>query len=1073
MRPKPLNVLLPLLFLCFFQLIPAQSSLYPANNQSIFTRFEDHPNWLKVREDVHVNALDLLRLYKQDLGLGENDMLIPTQVEQDDLGLSHYRFQHYHRGVKVDGSILLMHEQNGRVFLVNGCWIRGLDKSNAEAGMSEQEAIDAALEHFPAETYMWQSFGAERLRKFARSDTDATFYPQPEVVFIDPELDQNAESFQLAYAMEVHTLRPTETRQQVYVDANTGALLLNWNMMHSQDSVGHADTKYSGTREIVTDFVGADSFHLRESGRGGGIITLNLATSQNLEDAVDFTDSDNNWNTVNDQQDEAANDAHWGAEMTFDYFQQEFNYSGMDGQNMPLISGVHYGENIVNAFWNGSWSLFGDGNGSTFSPLTGIDVVGHEFAHGVTQFTANLIYQNEHGALNESFSDIFGAAIEFWASPELGDWFVGEDFDLTDNGFRDMRRPKNDGHPDTYEGENWFTGGGDNGGVHTNSGVQNFWFFLMTEGDTGVNDNNDSFVVEGVGLDTAAQIAFRNLRFYLTERSEYVDARLGSIQAAEDLYGACSEAVQQTMKAWYAAGVGEERSDFDVRLLEVLSPGPIECGLTVDDAIRVQLRYYGCNADLEVGEEIPMAYQINYGEIIWDTLTLANTLTAGDTLEFTFSTFPEALTTTGIFSLKCWSALESDMIEDNNDIEILVDHVPDQNVDFGLVRLTSPESGCYLSEGQVEFEIAFLGCESVPSGETIELFYNINGGPTVSETITTPALERGQTFKHLMDQNVDLSTLGRSYIDAWISYAPDFLSDNDTLNAVTVTNPLLIFNETLIDFESEETLLDSVYWTTQENARVRITEEAARDGEYGLQLTGSNVLRPFELGEIVHPDIDLVWLENESYNSKFCFCVDLTNTIAADLSFDRRQTYSEWYSDEFNLDLQYASPLRLTINGEQVGVTFRPINFDLPLWRGKTESLEDYLGQQIEVCFESRALLAPEFDPIGSGDNTFLDNIEINSITVATTEPLNEITGFEVFPNPGSGVFTIDFEAEEQLELEINIIDRQGRLVKTQLIETMPGKNIIPLNLYQLSAGMYLVQLRNGERQQVKKLIVQ
>ncbi|MCB0545813.1 MAG: M4 family metallopeptidase, partial [Saprospiraceae bacterium] len=201
------------------------------------------------------------------------------------------------------------------------------------------------------------------------------------------------------------------------------------------------------------------------------------------------TDDDNYWNNVNPQQDEAATDAHWGAEMTFDYFAQVHNYTGIDGENMPLISYVHYSENWVNAQWTGNWARFGDGNGTSYSSMAALDIVAHEFGHGITQFNAGLIYQDESGALNESFSDIFGAAVEFWASPELSDWYSGEDANINGNGLRDMANPKSKGDPDTYRGQNWINGGEDNGGVHTNSGVQNYWFHLLAEGGSGSNDN--------------------------------------------------------------------------------------------------------------------------------------------------------------------------------------------------------------------------------------------------------------------------------------------------------------------------------------------------------------------------------------------------------------------------------------------------------------------------------------------------------------------------------------------------------------------------------------------------------
>ena len=296
------------------------------------------------------------------------------------------------------------------------------------------------------------------------------------------------------------------------MDAVSGEVFHEINMLHPQatNTLGTAETKYHGTREIITDSVGVDSFRLYETTRGRGIHTLNILTSTDTSLAVEFYDDDNFWNNVNGNQDEAATDAHWGAEMTFDYYLQEHDHLGIDGDSMALVSYVHYGLDVTNAFWNGAYSSFGDG-GASSTALTALDVVGHEFTHGITDFTADLVYQNESGALNESFSDIFGTAIEHWADPASGDWEIGEDF-LTIP-FRDMADPNQFGDPDTYFGDNWYTSSGDNGGVHTNSGVQNFWFYLLTVGKVDTNDFDNPYEVIGLGLDTAAQIAFRNLNF--------------------------------------------------------------------------------------------------------------------------------------------------------------------------------------------------------------------------------------------------------------------------------------------------------------------------------------------------------------------------------------------------------------------------------------------------------------------------------------------------------------------------------------------------------------------------------
>jgi hypothetical protein len=227
------------------------------------------------------------------------------------------------------------------------------------------------------------------------------------------------------------------------------------------------------------------------------------------------------------------------------------NRNSIDNNGRLLRALVHSGNNWFNAQYSSAYVMmrFGDGNNA---PLTTIDITAHELTHGLTDFTADLVYSYESGALNESFSDIFGAAVEAEASPNKSRWLMGEDI----GHIRDMANPNAKGHPDTYKGTNWYFGSGDNGGVHYNSGVLNHWFYLLSEGKSGTNDNGDSFTVNSITIEKAAKVAFRMLSVYLSANSQYADARVAGIQAAKDLYGAGSNEEIQVTNAFYAVGVG-------------------------------------------------------------------------------------------------------------------------------------------------------------------------------------------------------------------------------------------------------------------------------------------------------------------------------------------------------------------------------------------------------------------------------------------------------------------------------------------------------------------------------------
>jgi Zn-dependent metalloprotease len=263
-----------------------------------------------------------------------------------------------------------------------------------------------------------------------------------------------------------------------------------------------------------------------------------------------------------------AVDAHWGMQKTHDFYTSVFNRNSYDNQGSIVKNYVNAGDQFNASAVPDPYNYmqYGMGDGQYMDPVVGIDVMGHEFTHMVTDHNGNggLNYQGESGALNESFSDIFGTSIEFYAKGQDANWTMGEGIILGSPGFfRSMAQPKLAQNPDTYEGQYWKNPANlqdDNGGVHYNSGIQNKWFYLLTQGGTGTNDKSDAYTVTGIGMAKAQQIAYRNLTTYILPSSDYMDAYEGSLQAALDLYGNGTDTTVQEYRsvkqAWYAVGIG-------------------------------------------------------------------------------------------------------------------------------------------------------------------------------------------------------------------------------------------------------------------------------------------------------------------------------------------------------------------------------------------------------------------------------------------------------------------------------------------------------------------------------------
>lgn len=490
----------------------------------------------------------------QALEASKSDSWTKYREEKDNIGFVHQRYQQYYEGFPVEGGVYILHSKDGYVQSANGVFFKGITAASSPV-LSEAMALQKALDYVHAAVYKWQIPEEEHHIREEKNDVSATYFPKGTLVLAAKDRNYAPENFKLSYKFDIYAHQPL-SRQYVFVDAVNGDIILTNDRIHHIDSTGTAVTKFSGNRTIKADYVSPGNFRLRETARCG-IRTYNLQTGTNYSAAIDFTDTDNYWNNVNAQKDEVATDAHWGSEVTYDFYKGNFNRDSYDNMNSNLLSYVHYSTNYVNAFWDGTRMTYGDGNlGSGFHPLTCLDVIGHEITHGVTEYTADLVYSYEPGALNESFSDIFGKAIEYANKASTFTWIIGKEITTSGNGIRNMQNPNIHGDPDTYLGTNWYTGTGDNGGVHTNSGVQNYWFYLLCQGGSGTNDVGNAFNVTGIGFIKAQNIAYRNLSVYLTTTSEYADARFYAIQAAIDLYGACSPEHESVTRAWYAVNVG-------------------------------------------------------------------------------------------------------------------------------------------------------------------------------------------------------------------------------------------------------------------------------------------------------------------------------------------------------------------------------------------------------------------------------------------------------------------------------------------------------------------------------------
>lgn len=495
-------------------------------------------------ENAKQISLGILRDQASQRAIGSPDEYQIQKVEIDDLQMAHTRVRQTVGGVPVwEGEAIVHLKSDGSLFTVTDDLKDGISV-NTSPNFSQKEAL-----RFATSAYRGRA-----------KQTDSPI--------IDLYVYRGEDRDHLAYRVETPRIDGSDATAVpvVFIDAHTGDRLLEYNNLQT----GSGSSLYSGTVSINTSSVGA-TYYMEDLSRKQGTFNMNSTGNETTGSggtASRYTDTDDIWNTTAQR---AGVDAHYGAAKTYDYYFNVHARNGIDGSGGPgvttaaaatgtslITSRVHFGTSgrYNNAFWYNNRMSYGDGDGTTFTPLTTIDICGHEMTHGVTERTANLTYSNESGALNEATSDIFGAMVEAYADGVVsGDtWKIGEDAytpGTAGDALRKMDNPNSVGDPDHYTLR--YTGTADSGGVHTNSSIANHAFYLIAAGGT---NRVSGVTVPAIGTTDAAKVWYRALTSYMTSSTNFAGARTATLNAATALFGSSSAQYTSFATGWCAVGVG-------------------------------------------------------------------------------------------------------------------------------------------------------------------------------------------------------------------------------------------------------------------------------------------------------------------------------------------------------------------------------------------------------------------------------------------------------------------------------------------------------------------------------------
>lgn len=475
------------------------------------------------------------------------------KVVRDSLGETHVRLDQVYQGVPVFGRQLVVHlDRAGTPRSATGAYLAGITASTQPL-ITTQDAQTAARQRFPGpllkapavDLVLYPTNGSVRLAYRVVLGDDET--PRRVVAFVDAANGSLIHAYNDLRTLLRAPMWPSPASATTAASEQPSA--------SAATLTGTGNSLYSGTVSITTT-QGSVGYRMVDGDRGS--LRANDMQNKTFGQGMVFRDADNLWgNGATTDRASAGVDAHFGAEMTWDYYLNVHGRNGIYDDGVGSLSRVHYGTAYNNAFWSDSCQCmtYGDGDGVVFSPLTSLDVAGHEMTHGVTSATAGLIYDGESGGLNESMSDIFGTMVEFYAAAFNNDndppeYWIGEEVwtpGTPGDALRYMDDPTRDSNSIDHYSQYY-----DGIDVHYSSGISNVVFHLLAEG--GAHPSSGQPVV-GIGRSAAEQIFYRALTMYMVPSETFLRARADTVQAAIDLFGAGTQEVTSVNQAWTAAGV--------------------------------------------------------------------------------------------------------------------------------------------------------------------------------------------------------------------------------------------------------------------------------------------------------------------------------------------------------------------------------------------------------------------------------------------------------------------------------------------------------------------------------------
>jgi len=489
--------------------------------------------------------------FSEILGMkGGNEFVFKTKLTRKN-GTYYEIYKQFYKGIKVDEAIYILDFKDGKLRKANGQFVK-ISDLDTTLKITPEEASKSYAEYLnitkTEELKFVSVIAISQIEDFTSGDT--TYTPR------------------LCYKINLLNT-PNEKGETGYIDAQTGKVYKSVRMWRDFATAATFYTLYSGTKTANTEYYDSN-YNLADYSRDADIHTWDLNNTpwyNDLYNRVEFTDSNTSWteNEHSANYDQMALDVHWALQEIYDYFDNDHGLESFDGDNADIDAYIHA------TFTNGNKDnaafgvigddqafYFGDGE-DIFDPIASVDVVAHEYSHGISHNLTNLSVSGHstiQSALNEGLSDIWAVIIENEIAPEKNAWRIAEEV-IDVSGKNCLRNIEDPGSAyaytqisDTQYGDYY------DDGEYEKSGVFSHWFYLLSEGGSGTNDSDHDYTVWGLGMDAATAIVFDGHTSKFANIAAYSQAADAMIEAADDIFGTNSIQSLQVENAWYAVGVG-------------------------------------------------------------------------------------------------------------------------------------------------------------------------------------------------------------------------------------------------------------------------------------------------------------------------------------------------------------------------------------------------------------------------------------------------------------------------------------------------------------------------------------